>query len=168
MLCKNPVKGADRGKAGLQSYVDNGCFGVNQQSNSIIKPQTVDIGWEGGLQNIVEGTTDVASANTECLGDLLRSNRFKIMLLTVCQYFLLNAQRLLTCNCRDNVNNDGDDGRQQQNKAVVRHIFPVFQCVLNHRPYKTFFLRIAPKWGLQRGCGKLGYRTDQKMWINDQ
>ena len=84
MLCEDAVKGSDRGKAGLQSYVDNGRFGVNQQSDGIVKPQTVDVGGEGGLQNIAEGAADMISANTKSLGNLFCGNRLKIMLLTVC------------------------------------------------------------------------------------
>ena len=84
MLCEDAVKGSDRGKAGLQSYVDNGRFGVNQQSDGFVKPQTVDVSWEGGLQNIAEGAADMISANTKSLGNLFCGNRLKIMLLTVC------------------------------------------------------------------------------------
>lgn len=151
MFCKNAVKGPDRGKTGLQSYVDNGCFAVDQQSNGIIKPQTVNISWEGSLQNIAEGAADVTSANTKRLGNLFRGNGLKVMLLTICQNFLLDAKGLLACNSRDVVNNDGYYGGQQQDKAIPGYIFTVLDGMLDHRPNKTCFIRITPERSLQHG-----------------
>ena len=60
----------------MQSNVDNGRFGVYQQSDGIIEPQTVDIGGEGGLQNIAKGSTDMTSADTKSLGNLFCGDGF--------------------------------------------------------------------------------------------